>query len=115
LFLINFIESILYSVDGGPDENPRYQKVIETAIHHFKKQNFDAVFVATNEPGRSSFNRVERRMAPLSRELARLILQHDHYGSHLDNSGKTTDAELEYKNIAALNMLEAPSPRSGIL
>jgi hypothetical protein len=54
-------------------------------------------------------------MAPLSRELARLILQHDHYGSHLDNSGKTTDAELEYKNIAALNMLEAPSPRSGIL
>jgi hypothetical protein len=44
-------------------------------------------------------------MAPLSRELAGLILQHDHYGSHLDNSGKTTDAELEKKNIAALNML----------
>lgn len=86
-------------MDGGPDENPRYQKVIETAIHHFKKQNFDAVFVATNAPGRSSFNRVERRMAPLSRELAGLILQHDHYGSHLDNSGKTTDAELEKKNF----------------
>jgi hypothetical protein len=101
LFLFNFIKSIfiLYSVDGGPDENPRYQKVIETAIHHFKKQNFDAVFVATNAPGHRSFNRVERRMAPLSRELAGFILQHDHYGSHLDNSGKTTDAELEKKNF----------------
>ncbi|EFX75970.1 hypothetical protein DAPPUDRAFT_107360 [Daphnia pulex] len=92
-------EVVGYSVDGGPDENPRYQKVIETAIHHFKKQNFDAVFVATNAPGRSSFNRVERRMAPLSRELAGLILQHNHYGSHLYNSGKTTDAELEKKNF----------------
>jgi hypothetical protein len=55
--------------------------------------------VATNAPGRSAFNRVERRMAPLSRELAGLILSHDHYGSHLDSQGKTIDEELEKQNF----------------
>lgn len=88
-----------YVVDGGPDENSRYQKVIETAIHHFRKQNFDAVFVATNAPDRSSFKCVEGRIAPLSRELAGLILEHDHYGSHLNSSGKTVDADLEKVNF----------------
>lgn len=42
----------------------------------------------TNAPGRSAFNRAERRMAPLSRELAGLILPHDRYGTHLDSQGK---------------------------
>jgi len=67
------------------------------AMSHFKKHNLDAIFIATNAPGRSAFNRVERRMAPLSRELSGLILPHDHFGSHLDANGKTTDAELEKK------------------
>lgn len=38
-------------------------------------------------------------MAPLSRDLAGLILPHDYYGSHLDNQGKTTDQELEKLNF----------------
>lgn len=82
-------------VDGGPDENPRYRKVIDVAIHHFRKHQLDAMFIATNAPGRSAFNRVERRMAPLSRELSGLVLPHDHYGSHLDERLRTTDSELE--------------------
>lgn len=63
------------------------------------QHNLDALFLATNAPGRSAFNRVERRMAPLSRELAGLILPHDHYGSHLDSSGKTVDDDLEKLNF----------------
>ncbi|XP_055543502.1 uncharacterized protein LOC129729044 [Wyeomyia smithii] len=55
---------LVFTVDGGPDENPRYRKVIQIAIHHFKEYNLDAMFV-TNAPGRRAFNRVERRMAPL--------------------------------------------------
>lgn len=38
-------------------------------------------------------------MAPLSRELSGVILPHDHYGSHLDNSGKTIDSEKEKQNF----------------
>ena len=52
-------------------ENPRYQKVIETAVHHFLQKNLDEVFIATNAPGRSAFNHVERCMVSLGKELQR--------------------------------------------
>lgn len=90
---------VILTVDGGPDENPRYEKVIKIAAQHFKKFNLDAIFIATNAPGRSAYNRVERRMAPLSHELAGLVLPHDHYGSHLDSQGVTIDQDLELKNF----------------
>lgn len=89
----------IFIVDGGPDENPRYNKVILTAIHHFIKNNLDALFIATNAPGRSAFNRVERRMAPLSKELAGLILPHDHFGTHLDKNARTISDRLEQQNF----------------
>lgn len=91
---------MIVTVDGGPDENPRYDKVVTAAINHFIDNDLDAYFVATNAPGRSAFNRVERRMAPLSRELAGLILPHEHYGSHLDSEGRTVDEDLEKSNFA---------------
>jgi len=53
----------------------------------------------TNAPGRSAFNRVERRMAPLSRELSGLIRPHEHFGSHLNSQGRTTDEALEKANF----------------
>ena len=41
----------------------------------------------------------ERRMAPLSHDLAGVILPHDMFGTHLDGSGKTIDNKLEEKNF----------------
>lgn len=90
---------LMISVDGGPDENPRYKKVIAHAITIFEKYKFDAVFVFTNAPGRSAFNRVERRMAPLSRALSTVVLPHDHFGDHLDSGGNTIDTNKEKKNF----------------
>lgn len=60
----------------------------------------DAVIVACNAPGRSAFNRVERRMAPLSKCLVGIVLPHDHYGTHLDNNGNTVDPDLEKENFS---------------
>lgn len=97
---------LIITSDGGPDENPRYEKVQLAAIETFKKFDLDAVFLATNAPGRSAYNAVERRMAPLSRQLSGLVLPHDHFGNHLDSSGKTVDVEKEKKNFeAAANVL----------
>lgn len=48
---------VIVHSDGGPDENPRFQKVIKLAIEHFKTENLNAYFAATNAPGRSAFNR----------------------------------------------------------
>lgn len=55
----------------------------------------------TNAPGRSAFNRIERRMASLSSQLAGLVLPHDTYGSHLDSKGFTIDEEKERENFKA--------------
>lgn len=90
---------VMISSDGGPDENPRYPKVLANAIQHFTKHDLDGLFMFTNAPGRSAFNRVERRMAPLSRELSGVILPHDSFGSHLDDRGRTIDKDLEKKNF----------------
>lgn len=90
---------VIITVDGGPDENPRYAKSIEVAIHNFKFNNLDALFLATNAPGRSAFNLVERRMAPLSRQMTGLVLPYDKWGNHLNSKGETIDDELERKNF----------------
>lgn len=86
----------------------RFPNVIRTMINHFKRYDLDALFVATNAPGRSAFNRIERRMAPLSKELSGLILNHDHYGSHLNSKNQTIDKELEKLNFmhAGLTLAE---------
>ena len=56
--------------------------------------------MATNTPpSRSAFNRVERRMVKLSKELSGVILEHGKFGSHLDAKGMTVDKDLELKNF----------------
>ena len=87
------------TVDGGPDENPRYSKTIECAIDYFNTYDLDAFLLATNAPGRSAFNRIERRMVKSSKELSGVILPHDQFGTHLSSNGETIDAELELKNF----------------
>ena len=80
---------LIISNVGGPDDNPRYPKVIAHAIEYFKKYDLDAIFIVTNSPGRSTFNRVERSMAPLSRELAGVFIPHDSFGTYVDSKGRT--------------------------
>lgn len=90
---------MIVTVDGGPDENPRYKKTLYCAIDYFCSFDLDALFIATNAPGRSAFNRAERRMAPLSKELAGVVLPHDNFGTHLNEKGETIDDDLELRNF----------------
>ena len=57
---VNKVKSIMIFVDGGPDENPRYEKPLQAAIHHFVKFNLDAIFVSCFAPHQSAYNPVER-------------------------------------------------------
>ena len=86
-----------------PNEKNRKPALSQTKPRVFCEHNLDYIMVATatHAPGQSAFNAVERRMAPLSKELAGVILPYDVYGSHLDSSNKTVDKELELKNFAA--------------
>ena len=78
---------------------PVFPKTLVAAIRKFRKYNLDALFVLTHAPGQSAYNVVERRMAPLSHDLAGLILPHDHFGTHLNDSGVTINLELERTNF----------------
>ena len=61
--------------DGGPDENPTYEKTINCSIKYFVENGLDMFFLATNGPDRSAFNRVGRSMVKLSKELSGVILK----------------------------------------
>ena len=106
---------LVKGVDGGPDENPRYYNNMNMAIKSFQVRyhywfshlcrflqelDLDCLIEVTEAPGLSAFNRAERRMFFLSKELGGVVLPHETYGSHLTN-GKTTDQELELKNFQA--------------
>lgn len=89
----------IISSDGNPNENLRYRKVIAHAIEHFNKYYVDAIFIVTNASGRNAFNKVERRMVPLSRKLTGIVLPHESFGTHLDFSGRIVDVSLEKDNL----------------
>lgn len=90
---------VMIFTDGGPDENPRFKKTIAAAIDHFINFDLDFLVVVTNAPSRSAFNPVERRMAPLSKRMAGLVLPHNFHGEHLDKNHKTIDEDLERRNL----------------
>jgi hypothetical protein len=88
------------SVDSlEPNDYTRLSNTLGSAINKFKKYNLDAFFIITQAPGQTEFNVVERRLATLSQDLTGLVLPHDYFGTHLNVSGLTIDAELEKQNF----------------
>lgn len=90
---------LMIETDGAQDEAPRYPKTLATSVSLFKLLELDVLLHGVNAAGLSAFNPCERRMAPLSHDLAGVVLPHDTYGSHLDKQGKTVNEELEKKNF----------------
>ena len=92
---------LFVAVDSGPDEAPNNEKTMLAWVDCFNRHDLDGIFVFSNAPGFSAFNKVERRMASLSKDTSGIILPFDKFGSHLDKSNKTNNLELEKKNFAA--------------
>jgi hypothetical protein len=91
---------VVMNVDtNGLDNDTRYSKTLSTAIEKFKKYNLDSLIITNQAPGQALFNVVERRLSPMSHDLAGLILPHDHFGTHLNDTGSTEHAELEKTNF----------------
>lgn len=63
---------------------------------------------------RSAFNPIERRFALLSKKLSGIILPYDTFGSHLNQSRKTVDKDLELKIFAAAGELLAVRWRKAV-
>ena len=65
---------IIITVDGGPDENPRYKKTVTCAIEYFNSYDLDAVFVATNAPKEKRHHRFPlQKVSEVSSGQARTV------------------------------------------
>ena len=106
---------IFVSVDGGPDEAPKNSKTLLVWADTFKKLDLDACFIFTRAPGSSAYNPVERRMAPLSKMTASVILPYDTFGNHLNSSHKTVDLDLEKENFKAAGEVLSEIFNEGII
>ena len=68
----------------------RYKKTINCSISYLK-HDLDDFF--TNAPGRSAFNGVEPRMAPLSHDLTVVVLPLNNFGNHLNSQNETINED----------------------
>ena len=74
---------------------PEFQKSLENSINKEKPAMIVSVDGRTNEnivPGRTVLN---QRKIPLRKEFSGALLEHEHFGSHLDHKENTIDAELD--------------------
>ncbi|CAG8815568.1 34911_t:CDS:2 [Gigaspora margarita] len=86
-------------VNGGPDENSRHLKNINSYCKFFKKFDLDYLIVCTHASEQSKYNPVERAIATLSGKLARITLPIDYFGKHLDSQGKVINSDLAKNNF----------------
>ena len=86
---------LILTRDGN--DGPRFPSTRNTLASIFKEHDLDFIFCVCNAAGLSAYHFIERRMASLSAALAGVVLPHDHFGSHLDDSGNTIDIDLERK------------------
>ena len=84
---------LLMKTDGAQDEAPRFPKTLATIVDLFHLLDLHVLLHGVNAAGLSAFNPVERRMTPLFHDLPGIVLLYDHFGNHLDSSGKTIDHE----------------------
>ncbi len=91
---------IIMNVDTiNPTDYTRFPKTLYLSIKKFKTYNLDAFILITQAPGQTAFNVGERRLALLSQDLSGLVLPHNYFGTHLNISGLTVDADLEKMNF----------------
>ena len=90
---------LLLRSDNGPDEAPRNPSTQAEMIQLFVKMELLVLILISLPAGYSPFSPCERRMAPLSKQLTGVVLDHKYHGSHLNSSHQTTDFELEKQNF----------------
>ena len=90
---------LLLRSDNGPDEAPRNPSTQKEMVQLFIKTQLVLLMLISLPAGYSPFSPCERRMAPLSKQLTGVVLDHKYHGSHLDASKETVNVKLEKKNF----------------
>ena len=94
-----FKKVLVLRSDNSTDEAPRNPSTQKKMIQLFIKFDLVMLVLASLPAGYALFNPCERRMAPLSKVLTGVLLDHKHYGSHLNSQKQTVDGVLEIRNF----------------
>eukprot|EP01083_Nonionella_stella_P081414 224254_1 len=78
---------ICVELDGGPDENVRFDKSVFMWLIIFLKHDFDTIIIIQCYPGMSALNKVERFMPVINKAMNGIILDPFQFGKHLTSSG----------------------------
>ena len=93
---------MIVSLHGGQNEKRQNRNTVACKINYFLSYELDIFFLATISPGRSAFKCLGQRMTPLRKDFTGVLL--DHFESHLDDKGYTTDAEIELLMLLSLQV-----------
>ena len=69
-------------------DGPRFPMSRLMLIKFIKDHDIDYLITAFNAAGLSTFHFIEQRIAPLSKELAGIVLPLDSFATHLDKKRK---------------------------
>lgn len=75
---------LLMETDGAQKEAPWYSKPLAVTVSLFNEFKLDVPLHGVNTSVLSAFNPVERHMAPLSHDIAKVVLPCDSFGNHFD-------------------------------
>jgi hypothetical protein len=89
---------MIMTIKGSPEDNPRYSRTISCAIDYFLTFDLDALYISTS-PSESQINaNIHKRVVPIAKDLASVILPYEHFGQHYDGNNDTIDEDLEKSN-----------------
>ena len=95
---------MIFIVNGDSEDSPNYSKRISCAIDYFCTFDLDALYIARNAPGRRINDALQKRVIPLSKDLAKVILPYEQFGLHYDGNSDTIDEDMEKTNYEKGNV-----------
>ena len=89
---------MIMTIKGSPEDNPHYSRTICCAIDYFLTFDLDALYICTS-PSESQINaNIHKRIVPIAKDVANVILPYEHFGQHYDGNNDTIDESLEKSN-----------------
>ena len=72
--------------------------MISAAVDYFCTYDLDALYIVTSPIDNHLDQNIHKRIVPIAKDLSKVILPYEHFGSHYDGNNDTIDEVLEKMN-----------------
>ena len=91
---------LLIETNDIQDEALQFLIFLATEISLFKELNLDVLLHRVNASGLTAFNLMQKYIAPVSHDIAGVLLRHDFFANNLDLSENISDCKQEKKKFS---------------